>query len=177
MLLDGSGYLYSARCCCCHSRSIRISRSIVSKLWHKAHILIAKMPPLTYPAVLLFFFSNILTCRGELDPVSSASIYYANEFQTQLECVQDCIWHYQAYDDVVVAIGCGRPWTNGCICQPDLSSSVSSFLSTCVVANCSSATRQVTSALSVYSLYCAGSATFPSTTRDISSSSTSKHCA
>jgi hypothetical protein len=76
-----------------------------------------------------------------------------------------------ASDDVRDFIGCGSPWLNGCVCNPSSSSSISSFLSTCVIANCSSATSEVRSALSVYSVYCVGDVTLATSTSDNEASS------
>lgn len=90
---------------------------------------------------------------------ATASIDQTNEYLGQVVCVQRCIWEHGGYDDVVDYIGCGSPYLNGCICQAALSLSASSFLSSCVVANCTSAPEEVVSAVSVYSAYCAGSAT------------------
>jgi hypothetical protein len=110
-----------------------------------------------------------------LAPEATASIDATNQYLEQVECVQRCIWHHGASDDVVDYVGCGSPFLNGCICNTAEASAASSFLTSCVIANCTSNSNDVTSAVSVYSIYCAGDATVP-TTSSSAASSTNGQC-
>ncbi|KAH0536056.1 hypothetical protein FGG08_007037 [Glutinoglossum americanum] len=100
----------------------------------------------------------LLVSGAGLQPELTASIVSTTEYLLQLSCVQNCIWHQGAYDDVVDYIGCGHPYLNGCVCSSDLASSATSFLSSCISASCVSKPDAITHALSVYSVYCNGDA-------------------
>jgi len=87
-----------------------------------------------------------------------ATIISMPAFQSQIDCVQMCIWHAgQTVDDLMPAMSCGEPWDNDCLCDAARMKTVGNdFLSTCVASRCSTATTAplVTSALSVHSAYC-----------------------
>jgi len=122
-------------------------------------------------SILALSFISQTIGQSVAQPAATASIFASNQYLEQVECVQNCIWHHGASNDVVDFVGCGSPFLNGCICNPSEASSASSFLTSCVLANCTSNSNDVTSAVSVYSVYCAGDATVPTTTSESSVSS------
>jgi hypothetical protein len=123
------------------------------------------------PALLLLLSKAFLISVVKGQAVATASIENTIEYLEQVNCVRNCIWNPGASDDVRDFIGCGSPWLNGCICNPSSSSSISSFLSTCVMASCSSATSNVRNAISVYSVYCVEGGTVLTVTSDNEASS------
>jgi hypothetical protein len=118
------------------------------------------------PALLLLLSKAFLISVVKGQAVATASIENTIEYLEQVNCVRNCIWNPGASDDVS-----GSPWLNGCICNPSSSSSISSFLSTCVMASCSSATSNVRNAISVYSVYCVEGGTVLTVTSDNEASS------
>ncbi|KAK3364219.1 hypothetical protein B0T25DRAFT_60162 [Lasiosphaeria hispida] len=109
---------------------------------------------------------------AEPDPLSKVSITVVPEYVTQIACVQNCLWHKNYYDDLIVTLGCPSDWLNGCYCRPGAAASASSFLDTCISQNCthvSTPTAEYTVAVSVYEKYCAGEATAPLITSSSSS--------
>ena len=109
---------------------------------------------------------GLLISPVECQATATASIKDTIEYLEQVNCVRNCIWDNEASYDVRNFIGCGSPWLNGCICNPHSSSSISLFLTTCVMAACSSATASVSSAVLVYSEYCIGDVTLATFTTD-----------
>ena len=124
------------------------------------------MVPTTLFLALLLLSKVFLFSIVKGQATATASIENTIEYLEQVNCVRNCIWHPSASNDVVDFIGCGSPWLNGCICNPSSSSSISSFLSTCIIANCSSATSEIRSAIFVNSGYCIGDVTLATITSD-----------
>ena len=85
---------------------------------------------------------------------SKVSILSTDPYEAQRKCVQFCLWHPGATDDLMPYIGCTSPWLNECLCRSDLASSASYFLTSCVNKGCSSAPQDVSRAVSVYDEYC-----------------------
>ncbi|KAK4200222.1 hypothetical protein QBC40DRAFT_327095 [Triangularia verruculosa] len=107
----------------------------------------------------------ILVAIIPLFSISAADVPISVEsfppFLEQRDCVKLCLWHTSASDDLVVAIGCSKPWVNECLCQRELASKASSFVSKCVASRCGSPKEAdgsggaITRALGVYNDYCA----------------------
>ena len=123
------------------------------------------------PALVLLLSKAFLISVVKGQATATASIENTIGYLEQVECVRDYIWNPGAADDVRDFLGCGSPWLNGCICNPSSSSSISSFLSNCVMASCASATSSVGDAISVYSVYCVNGGTVLTITSDNEASS------
>ena len=105
-------------------------------------------------ALIIFLIKALLIPVVKSQATATASIEYTTGYLEQVDCVRNCIWSPNDVEDIRAFIGCGSPVLNGCFCDPNSSLSVSTFLSTCVMASCSSATSNVNTAISVYSSYC-----------------------
>ncbi|KAF1994528.1 hypothetical protein P154DRAFT_585485 [Amniculicola lignicola CBS 123094] len=84
----------------------------------------------------------------------SASIAQDTSYLNQKECVKNCIW---GSNDLMPGIGCSSPWINECLCRADQAPPASRFLTSCVRSGCgSSASDDISRAVSVYDGYCVG---------------------
>ncbi|OAL54570.1 hypothetical protein IQ07DRAFT_596072 [Pyrenochaeta sp. DS3sAY3a] len=80
-----------------------------------------------------------------------------NSYLLQKGCVKNCIWYAGSWDDLLPGIGCSKPWVNECLCRADQAPSASKFLTTCVRSACgSTASNDISRAVSVYDGYCVG---------------------
>jgi hypothetical protein len=100
-------------------------------------------------------YNNYCSANGFSIP-TAASIKSYSAYASQPDCVQQCLWHVGALDDLMPAIGCDAPWDNSCLCNSALATSAAAFLSTCVASRCSTGTDAppVTDAISVHVAYC-----------------------
>ena len=91
-------------------------------------------------------------------PSSVAQQSYYNE---QRACVKACIWGFPPTGDLSILLGCPPPWINACFCRADAPQRAASALTKCITSACTDInkpTMDLSSALSVYTAYCAGAA-------------------
>ncbi|KAH9206147.1 hypothetical protein DL95DRAFT_469887 [Leptodontidium sp. 2 PMI_412] len=107
-------------------------------------------------ALLLYPLFAPIFLLNEAVKAENLSIGNGN-FQSMRPCAQSCLGDPSG-DDVRTGIGCGTVnglGQNECYCREDLQPAASSWLSTCVMARCSSNTVDLTSVISLYDNYCA----------------------
>ncbi|KAK6540841.1 hypothetical protein TWF694_008226 [Orbilia ellipsospora] len=98
------------------------------------------------------------------------SLWEIQDFVDQRECARPCFTTVNGLitrDIIGQANGCpGNPAQNKCFCRTDLTAQIVASLSSCVFKGCTSSALDVSSAISIYTEYCAtalGDDTAPST--------------
>jgi len=103
--------------------------------------------------LMLWATASLFAARADAD--RAIALTTSTAFLVQRNCVQSCIWN-NGLNDVPRAISCPYPGSDACICRPDLIAPATDFLSSCVASACQGNTVDVTSAINLWTTYCAG---------------------
>ncbi|ORY60976.1 uncharacterized protein BCR38DRAFT_412078 [Pseudomassariella vexata] len=100
-----------------------------------------------------------------IQAANTVTITADTQYNSQRDCVKQCLGSGEATGDFLPALGCTSPYLNTCFCRSSNANLASSFLSTCIATQCketvaTSPAPALSRALSLYNTYCA-SAGFP----------------
>jgi hypothetical protein len=114
--------------------------------------------PVTY---ILMVLAILAAHASGQEPSVSLSDFTA--YSVQRTCVQNCLIgpHTDGNYGVLRSLGCsGRPMLHSCYCQTGFATGISARLSACINSYCGSKSGDLSSALSLYTNYCAEKLTF-----------------
>ena len=105
------------------------------------------------PLLVFWTASSLFTICAAVD--RAIALTTSTAFLVQRSCVQSCIWN-NGYRDLVVALSCPYPGSDGCLCRSDLIAPATEFLSSCVSTSCLGNTVDISSAIGLWTTYCSG---------------------
>ncbi|KAF3941518.1 hypothetical protein ABW19_dt0201719 [Dactylella cylindrospora] len=112
----------------------------------------------------LFALSLLIPIITAQIPTAVVSIVSDPDYVTARPCIQHCVWYNgglgrggnSGFDDVGKALGCGQFPINACYCSSRLTSSATSYFTTCISQYCTvTDPADLSTALSLYGRYCA----------------------
>ncbi|KAH6672477.1 hypothetical protein B0J14DRAFT_701532 [Halenospora varia] len=121
------------------------------------------MPSHPYNYQISFYALLLISLFAHVFADTTVSIISDSSYAQARGCIQLCVWHVGADDDLIVYLGCvnNGGWQNSCYCRADQSSSATYFFSSCVNSRCAYSNSNpydissyIATATTIYSRYC-----------------------